>query len=301
MNRPDRDPSVPPPDGVRVFLASCRAYPLTESDRVLAEALRRRGAEAIAAPWDEIAANRLEGGDLVCIRSTWDYFLGRDGEFRRWLESFSSEPGRLVNPPETALWNLDKIYLRELHTSGVPIPETRWVEPGDPSAVNETLEKLDWERAVVKPRVCGGGHGTHRVGARAVLQDGDLVSAFASGALVQEYVGEIETRGEISLIYLAGQFSHSIVKRTARGDFRVQSQFGGTVEPIEATPALREFGADVLHRAARPWVYARVDVVERPAGPVLMELEILEPDLFFLQRPEAAEILAEELIARAPR
>ena len=287
------------PHAVRIFLAGCRDYLLTNSDRVLASALQRRGVEAISTTWDEIAADRLERGDLVCIRSTWDYFLGRAEEFRRWIESFSSHPERLVNPPETALWNLDKIYLRELQASGVAIPETRWIEMVDELA--SVLNAAGWERAVVKPRVAGGGHGTHRVRSGAVLADGDRVAAYATGGLVQEYVAEIETRGEISLIYLVGRFSHAVVKRTASGDFRVQSQFGGTTQPIEAKPGLRDFGADVLRHARRPWTYARVDVVERDTGPVLMELEILEPDLFFMQEPQAAEVLADELIALARR
>ncbi|HET9252539.1 MAG TPA: hypothetical protein VFP58_10530 [Candidatus Eisenbacteria bacterium] len=286
---------------MRILLAGCRDYLLTKSDDVLASALRRRGVETVASPWDEIHADRLEKGDLVCIRSTWDYFLGRAEEFRRWIESFSRNPERLVNPPDTALWNLDKIYLRELHAAGVPIPETRWIESVEDGALGATLKDAGWDLAVVKPRVAGGGHGTYRVGPDTKLTDKERVPAYASGALVQEYVTEIESRGEISLMYLAGKFSHAIVKRTSSGDFRVQSQFGGTIERIEAGPPLREFGAEVLRRAARPWVYARVDLVERATGPVLMELEILEPDLFFTQEPRAAEVLAGELIALAGR
>ena len=286
---------------MKILLAGCRDYLLTNSDRVLASALERRGVESVPKPWDEIAADRLERGDLVCIRSPWDYFLGRAEEFRRWLESFARNPERLVNPPATALWNLDKIYLRELHASGVAIPETHWIESIHSAELARVLKTAGWDRAVVKPRVAGGGHGTYRIRPGVDLSDGDRVAAFGSGALVQEYVTEIESRGEISLIYLAGTFSHSVVKRSASGDFRVQAQFGGTTEPFEAGPALRDFGADVLRRAARPWVYARVDIVERATGPVLMELEILEPDLFFLQKPEAAEVLADELIALAQR
>ena len=286
---------------MKIYLAGCRDYLHTDSDRILASSLARRGAEAIAKPWDEIPADGLEPEDLVCIRSTWDYFLGRAEEFRAWIESFSRTPDRLVNPPETALWNLDKIYLRELHASGVAIPETRWIDRFDRKELVAVMETEGWQRAVVKPRVAGGGHGTYRIHAGTELSDKDRVPAYASGALLQEYVGEIESRGEISLLYLAGRFSHAVVKRTANGDFRVQAQFGGTTERIEAAPALRDFGADVLRRAARPWVYARVDVVERDTGPVLMELEILEPDLFFQQEPGAADVLADELIALARR
>jgi hypothetical protein len=43
-------------------------------------------------------------------------------------------------------------------------------------------------------------------------------------------------------------------------------------------------------------LYARVDVVESSRGPLLMELELIEPELYFLIVPEAAIHMA-QLIA----
>ena len=40
----------------------------------------------------------------------------------------------------------------------------------------------------------------------------------------------IMPRGELSLIYLDGGFSHAVVKRAAQGEWRVQDELGGTVE-----------------------------------------------------------------------
>jgi hypothetical protein len=79
----------------------------------------------------------------------------------------------------------------------------------------------------------------------------------------------------------------------------VQVDHGGTVEPFTPDAALRAFADRVLSAVSHPWLYARVDTVRTARGPVLMELELLEPDLFFTEAPAAAERLADALILRA--
>jgi hypothetical protein len=45
-------------------------------------------------------------------------------------------------------------------------------------------------------------------------------------------------------------------------------------------------------------LYARVDIVEAARGPLLMELELIEPELYFLYVPEAADRLARLIVER---
>jgi glutathione synthase/RimK-type ligase-like ATP-grasp enzyme len=97
---------------------------------------------------------------------------------------------------------------------------------------------------------------------------------------LQAFVPEIETQGEVSLVFIDGVFSHAVRKRPAPSDFRVQIDFGGSWEPTIVGASLREFGEGVLAAVSRPWLYARIDVVEANQGPVLMELELIEPQLF---------------------
>ena len=279
-----------------VTLATCRDFAdLTPSDRILATALAARGATVRIANWDDIAADAA-GNGLVCVRSTWDYFQ-REREFQRWIETFSDRPHVLWNPPETILWNLDKIYLRDLASRGIAIPATRWIEPEDVGGVPSLAAGTGWARGVLKPRISGGAYGTYVVEGGAMPADADLAPIRESGGLLQEFVPEIQTEGEWSLIYLGGAFSHAVRKRPAAGDFRVQLHLGGAVERAEASHALRDFGASVLRETDRPWIYARVDVVESARGPLLMELEVLEPELFFTEAPERADILAKALLA----
>ncbi len=278
---------------MRFVLATCRTKPaLTPGDGRLAAALRDLGASVVAAPWDLIEP--AGDGDVVCLRSTWDYHLRWD-EFRSWVGRFEN-PGRLWNPPSTVLWNADKLYLRDLASAGIALPPTEWFDPGDRPHVTELLEAWGGDRAVLKPRVSATAYGTHVVSRDRGVATADWPALERSGCLLQLFVPEIQSRGEISLVFLDGLFSHAVRKRPVAGDFRVQADFGGSLET--ATPAgdTIGFGEAVLAAAGRPWLYARVDLVETDRGPVLMELELIEPDLFLT--PEGAARLAEGLIRR---
>lgn len=283
---------------MNIVIATCRKRPeLTPSDDLLRLELEARGAKVSATPWDLISSDD-SGRSLVCLRSTWDYHL-RSAEFRRWVEAFRPPRSTLWNPAETVLWNLDKTYLRELAAAGIAIPHTRWFDPGQRPDIDAFLGESGISRAVLKPRVSATAHGTHLVGRGTGISDADWGPLETSGSLLQSFVPEIESRGEASLVFLAGGLSHSVRKLPATGDFRVQSDFGGRFERVAASPALRAFGEAVLTAVARPWLYARVDAIETETGPVLMELELIEPDLFLELAPAGAGILAEALIAEA--
>ncbi len=277
---------------MNLVLATHRASPgLTPSDALLAGALESHGVPVTSAPWDSIepagAPDRY-----VCLRSTWDYHL-RAPEFRAWVSAFRAGPDRLWNPPDTVLWNLDKEYLRGLERQGIPLPITHWLPAGvapDPGAL---FRATGWRLAVLKPRVSASAHGTILVTPETVLSGEDAARLSRSGALLQEFIPEIRTRGEVSLMFFGGAFSHAVCKQVAPGEFRVQPHLGGEARRIDAAPELRAFGARVLRAVPARWVYARVDVVHAERGPVLMELELVEPELFFHLAPERADHLAE--------
>jgi glutathione synthase/RimK-type ligase-like ATP-grasp enzyme len=281
---------------MRIILATCRSKPaLTSSDALLAAELERAGATVVAAPWDTVTP---AGDDpvTVCLRSTWDYHR-RWSEFGRWVAGFADRNGGLWNPAETVLWNADKVYLRDLSEAGIALPRTGWFEPGERPDAEAILRNWKLSRAVLKPRISATAFGTYLVSAGQTLSDDQWKPLEASGSLIQAFVPEVESEGEISLVYVDGGFSHAVRKRPAGGDFRVQGDFGGTVEGVTSSRAVRGFGDAVLAAVSRPWLYARVDLVETDRGPLLMELELIEPDLFLT--PAAAARLAVALLARA--
>ena len=121
-------------------------------------------------------------------------------------------------------------------------------------------------------------------------------------ALVQPYVPAIED-GEVSLVCLGGELSHAVIKRAAAGDFRVQSDYGGSVEPHRPTDAERSLARAVLD-VAGDTSYARIDFVTTADGPLLMEVELIDPKLFLPNDPKSAprfaRVLADRLVASGP-
>jgi glutathione synthase/RimK-type ligase-like ATP-grasp enzyme len=283
---------------MRIILATCRSKPvLTSSDALLAAELERAGATVVAAPWDTVTPAG-ENPVTVCLRSTWDYHR-RWTEFGTWVAGFADRNGGLWNPAETVLWNADKLYLRDLSEAGIALPRTRWFEPGERPDGAAVIREWRLARAVLKPRISATAFGTYLVSAGRTLSDDEWKPLEASGGLIQAFVPEVESEGEISLVYVDGGFSHAVRKRPAGGDFRVQGDFGGTVEGVTPSRGVRGFGDAVLAAVSRPWLYARVDLVETDRGPVLMELELIEPDLFLTSA--AAARMAAALLARADK
>jgi glutathione synthase/RimK-type ligase-like ATP-grasp enzyme len=296
---PTRPLTDPESAGPHVVLATARDYPLTPSDAALRDALEARGARVDAIPWDEIPAHAA-GETLVVLRSPWDYHR-RPAEFRRWVGAFRRRPASLLNPPATVLWNVDKIYLRDLAERGVRLPRTRWFEPGQRPDTRAFFAETDLDAAVVKPRISATAWGTRLVRNDEDLTDEDLAPLLPTGSMIQRFVPEITPAGELSLIFVAGRFSHAVLKRGVPGDFRVQVEFGGSETPCAPSAAALGFAESVLAATPHPWLYARVDVVETAKGPVLMELELIEPALSLDLVPGAAVRLAEAILARVVR
>jgi glutathione synthase/RimK-type ligase-like ATP-grasp enzyme len=285
-----------------VVLVTYDARPdLTDDDRLLADALAARGAVVDAAPWSD-GTVRWHEYDAVVVRSTWDYFLRAD-EFHAWLARLERERARVFNDVHTLRWNADKTYLRDLGVSGIPIIPTCWLERGSASSLGDLRRATGWSELVVKPTVSGGAHRTWRASPAAESDDDSrLTTMIDDGAvMVQPLVDEVEREGEWSLLFFDGRYSHAVLKRPRTGDFRVQREHGGSLEPAEPgagviAAALRVL--DAVPLAGAPPLYARVDgcVVENEL--LLMELELLEPELFLRCSAGAAERLAEALLSR---
>jgi glutathione synthase/RimK-type ligase-like ATP-grasp enzyme len=275
----------------RIAIATCSGYDRDKvDDDLLREALRERGCEARSVVWDEDAD--WAAFDLCLVRSTWDYNR-KYREFLNWARQVETAT-TLRNPAALIAWNSNKTYLRELAQTGVRIVPTVWVERDSGIALADILEEQGWEDAVVKPVVDLGAENLHRVRAG----DGKATAALATvlerhDAMIQPFLPSLEAQGELSLIYIDGKPTHAVRKRPAPSDFRVQSIWGGTVAPDDPSQAEVELANLALAQLNEPPLYARVDLVSGPDGhPCLIELELIEPNLYLTQHPPAAELLA---------
>jgi glutathione synthase/RimK-type ligase-like ATP-grasp enzyme len=218
--------------------------------------------------------------------------------FGAWLDSLADSGRATWNPPEVARDNIDKIYLQALETAGIAIPKTRWLDRIDNTILDRALDEEGWDRAVLKPRIAATAYGTFLISRGAALSDEQLAPGSATGSLLQEVVPDIISHGETSIVYAGGAFSHAVRKRAKDGEFRVQQDFGGRVEPASPSTALLSFAATVMTHVPDTCLYARVDVVESSRGPLLMELELIEPELYFLIVPGAADRMAHLIVER---
>ncbi|HKU59652.1 MAG TPA: hypothetical protein VJQ44_00450 [Gemmatimonadales bacterium] len=278
-----------------VALVTCAAHPeLSSDDRLLLPALTAAGFEPLPRLWDDQAEPWARHAAVV-VRSCWDYHH-RPREFHAWLDRLAAEGARVFNPVPLLRWNADKRYLRDLAEAGIAVIPTAWVETCDEASLADLAGARGWRQVVVKPSVSATAFETWRAGPDVTGEDEQRFRRLTGErpALVQPYLPDIE-RGELSLVFLGGQYSHAVLKRPRPGDFRVQTDFGGTVEPIRPEEHVVAAATRILAAAPAPTLYARVDLCLVDGRAQLMELELLEPALFFAHEPRAAARFAEAL------
>jgi glutathione synthase/RimK-type ligase-like ATP-grasp enzyme len=274
----------------RVALVTCQALPhLSDDDRHALPALVAHDITGEPVVWNDPTV-RWSAYDMVIIRSAWDYYH-QPAAFAAWIDRLDEAGVRLWNPARVLRANLDKRYLSTLADAGVPIVPTIWLDASATIDLPALLADQGWTDAVLKPVISAGAHRTHRVTAASQrLLD---VAVAHGAAMLQPYLPEIETGGEWSLIYLGGRFSHAVRKLPRAGDFRVQPQHGGSARRETPSPELRAAAERLLGEVHDPILYARVDGVERDGQFLLMELELIEPRLFFEYAHDGAERFAD--------
>jgi glutathione synthase/RimK-type ligase-like ATP-grasp enzyme len=230
------------------------------------------------------------------FRSTWDYF-DRYREFSAWMDRVVSQT-RLFNSPALLRWNLDKHYLRDLAERGVAIPSTRFVEIGESATLSELVAACGFDELILKPAISGGARHTYRFRASECSALESIFRKLISqeSMLLQPFIRSVLTHGEISLIVIGGRCTHAVRKIAKAGDFRVQDDHGGTVQFHDAAIDEIKFAEMSVASCPESPMYARVDVVRDEHGALaLMELELVEPELFFRFCPTSANALATAL------
>jgi hypothetical protein len=269
---------------------------LTESDQAAADELGRRGVEVTAVPWS--AAGDWHDFDAVVIRATWDYHT-RTEQFLNWLRYLQHQQVPLWNPAPLASWNLYKGYLRELEKAGVLVVPTVWVnETRQPGSLERLVKERGWDDVAVKPAISASGYRTWRTHGGITPADETRFRAMAGTGevMVQPLIETLVSEGEWSFVFLGGEFSHAVLKQAEPGDFRVQHQFGGTATRVDAPADWVKQARVALGLVQGPWLYARVDGCMLDGTFVLVELEMLEPDLFLNLDPQAPARFADAFL-----
>jgi O-ureido-D-serine cyclo-ligase len=302
---------------LRIALVTAReAQSLDEDLPILAAAVRTAGADVSTPVWDDPAAD-WRNFDLAVLRSTWDY-CERIGEFLAWADRCAAET-RLLNAPALVRWSVDKHYLVDLARQCVPVVPSRYVEPHDDPA-RELGEFLDrdppalhaggsdgFDQFVIKPSIGAGSRDVaryHRGDRERALAHVVRLNADRRSVLLQPYLERVDQHGETAMVFFDGEWSHAVRKGP------LLELGAGIIKRFVAPETIARRDPDAAERAVAAAAhaavpgpvppYARVDLIRGNHGePLVLEMELCEPSLFFAHAPQSARRFARLLIGHA--
>jgi glutathione synthase/RimK-type ligase-like ATP-grasp enzyme len=264
-----------------IGLLTCEKLPdLTIADQQLIPELAKHNIIAKAVIWNDKTINWSDF-DYLIFRNTWDYFE-KEIEFNLWINQIEQLGIKTLNPIEIIKQNKHKFYLREMETEGISILPTIFIDKTEHLNLAEIIPK-HWKKAVLKPAFSAGSYQTSVFNVSEIKKTNDEYTKIAQEKelLLQEFIHEIQTLGETSFIFFNKKFSHAVNKKPIEGDFRVQSQFGGRYTLIQPSQQLIDKVQKVVNTFHDKLLYARVDGIVIDTELHLMEIECIEPDLYF--------------------
>jgi len=267
-----------------------------KEDEDIQNALERKGLKVTKTYWDNTDFDFSEA-KITLFRTIWDYFHRFD-EFSKWLE-VTKHKTTFINPPEIIYWNIDKHYLKDLAEKGINIPNTYFIEKGDKRTLTEIFNNCNWKDAVLKPTISGAGRHTYKLNSENINLHEKIFKELISkeDLMLQEFQYNIYEKGELAFIIFNGKFSHAVLKKGKKGEFKVQDDFGGTVHNYNPTKEEIEFAEKVVEVCKPSPTYARVDIIfDNNNKPAIGELELIEPELWFRFFLKSADLFADAII-----
>lgn len=268
---------------MKIALLTCEKLPeLYQTDQLLIPELTRHNITAKAAVWDDKTID-WNDFDYLVFRNTWDYYE-KEAQFNAWLDYIQQSGIKTLNAIEIIQRNKHKFYLRDLEQQGIKILPTIFIDK-TPELDLVQLIPTNWQKAVIKPAYSAGSYFTEvfeisqirqiNLQYRPIAQEKEL--------LLQQFMPEIVSEGETSFIFFNKKFSHCVNKKPAVGDFRVQIQYGGNYVAFQPSQDLIDQAQKVVDTFKEKLLYARVDGIIIDNQLHLMEIECIEPDLYFSQ------------------
>ena len=265
---------------------------ILRDDQLLQAALKRHGISSVRRDW---ASPDVDWSQFRCavFRTTWDYFERRH-EFTAWLNHIRGQT-RLCNDAALISWNMDKHYLADLEAKGILIVPSKFIERGSTVTLHELLDESGWDEAIIKPCISGAARHTYRLNRESAAQLESVVRQLLTdeSLILQPFQQSVMRHGEDALMLFNGGLTHAVRKTPKPGDFRVQDDYGGMAHPHEPSAAQIEFAQRALAACPSAPAYGRVDLVRDNHGNLaVMELELIEPELWLRNHPPAATAFA---------
>ncbi|GGO66087.1 ATP-grasp domain-containing protein [Bowmanella pacifica] len=237
--------------------------------------------------------------DVVVIRSPWDYQQAPEA-FLACLTRIEQSGALLANSLPLVRWNINKGYLRDIQARHIPIVPTLWQEDFNLADCLAALRHFECNELIIKPLVSANADDTYRLRAADIQHQQDHLAACFKGRphMLQPFIQNIVDEGEYSLFFFGQQYSHCIVKRPASGDFRVQEEHGGKLVSILPEPELLDLAKRTLKALPDEPLYARLDFIRTPNGFAVMELELIEPSLYFNMDAKSPQRFVNAFVAK---
>ena len=275
---------------MHLALVTNQEYPnLLEGEVLPLQAFRKAGYEASPAVWNDSSVEWRQFGHII-IRCCWGYHRNVE-EFYSWLDQLGVLGVTVHNAPEIVRWNSHKRYLLDLQSIGLPVPKTILVSRSDARPLQETLGSVSCDQVVIKPCYGASSQGVMKVVREEISEEAQAQYRKllrSSDVLVQEFLPEI-AQGETSAVFFNNQFSHAVVKVPKTGEFRTNYDLGVTVHAVRLSTQQKVTVERLYAQCEQDVLYARLDFVETAKGIRLMELELIEPYLFFDFKEGAAD------------
>jgi len=269
-----------------------------QEDQLVVDALNNLEINTIRLAWDNSNFD-WSTTKYIIFRTTWDYF-DRYTEFSAWLQEVSKKT-TLFNSAYIIKWNIDKHYLADLEAKDVAIVPTYFIEKGETKSLNEIYKSLSWQKIVLKPCISGAARHTYKINVDTIADHEAIFKTLIAeeAMMIQPFLENIVTQGEVSMIVIDGTYTHAILKKAKAGDFRVQDDFGGSVHEYIPTQEEIDFAENAVKACIEMPIYARVDIVKDNNNAwAISELELIEPELWFRHHHGAATALAKAVQKR---
>ncbi len=267
----------------KVALVTYNELPnLVDGDNLLIDPFKTQGVEVVAAPWDKPDI-KWGNFNIVILRSCWNY-IDKFKEFTTWLDDLEKNKVNLWNPVQIIKWNSNKKYLLDLEKKGASIIPTKIFNKNNIKEIPEYLDSLEiYETIIIKPVIGNRSLNVVKINKNKFdINNVEFVNLInGTEVLIQPFLKEIEKDGEFSFVFFNKKYSHAMVKKPKQGEYRTHPDFGGIEYKFNPPENLIRQAEIILNNIESPLLYARVDGICVNGKLLLMELELIEPYLFF--------------------
>jgi len=278
---------------MKIYIASSDKYiGKIQEDIYIRDAYRNAGLFSEIVTLKDIA-NISESSDVVILKSIWGYHI-RYQEFIEELSHLKKRGVKLINDYNCIFWNIDKCkYLNEInHLNVIPTVSLQLKGANTMAEIRDTIaetgKRFNVDILVIKPCISESGYLTFRydISKNTEMVIASLKNNKQLNFIVQPYRPGI-LEGEISVVMINGVSLYGIKRFPGIFSDKLSPTYiklanmPGVIQAEIA--ALKNF---FLKRFGILPNICRVDFIKADTGYEILEVELIDPDLFFRYIPE---------------